>query len=258
MDWLSLPFHEATGRVVYKAVFGGYDVVDPVGEDFSENVDSFVLFTDDMSMDVQGWSIVYVKDSSYSPVELNRFYKLMPHVCLPNSDVTLYIDGNISLTPVGISQVFDFAILKKFDFMNMKHFSRVSIFDEAEVLLRSDRVDPLRLVREIHDIYKQGFRSEIIMGENNVLFRKTKATKELGEMWFMKYLNGAGRDQISLPPILRDLNISFGVFPRNVRDTIGFKYSKHLFVSRQSINSKLGRYILFVLPYKAIRSVFRF
>ncbi|WP_420550171.1 glycosyltransferase domain-containing protein [Litorivicinus lipolyticus] len=258
MDDLSLPVCPASGCVVYSAVFGGYDSVSPIAEVHAGTIDSFILFTDDVDLSIEGWDIVYVGYKGLSPAELNRAYKLNPGRFFPNAHTTVYVDGNIGVTIAGISLILNFFSDNRLDFLNMSHFARDSIFDEAEILLRSHRVNPFRLLREIYRSYRNIGKSGIKMGENNILVRNELAMEKIGDTWWRMYKIGSGRDQISLPVVLSQVNLSFGCFPMNVREIDGFTYKEHSIFRDENVVIKIARYSVFVLPYKFIRMVFRF
>ena len=93
MGELSLPKYEGTGAVLYSAVFGGYDRVFKASS--CDSIDSFILFTDDEDLVVEGWEVIYVLATNLSSKALNRMYKLRPHIYIPNASSTIYIDGNV-------------------------------------------------------------------------------------------------------------------------------------------------------------------
>lgn len=81
-------------RVVYTAIFGGYDRLAPVSN--YPGCD-FVCFTDDATLSVDGWRIIHVaaSDTGLTTAALNRIYKMLPHRFLADYNQSLYVDGNI-------------------------------------------------------------------------------------------------------------------------------------------------------------------
>jgi len=256
MGNISLPRYEGTGVVVYSAVFGDYDEVLKASP--CDSINSFVLFSDNQDLAVEGWKVIYVQEATFSPKDLNRIYKLKPHIYIPNASYTIYIDGNIGFEGNAFKPLISYFKKNTIDIMTMTHFVRHNIYDEAEVLLRSSRIKPLALINEIRSYYLAGFRSQCSMGENTLIIRTNYGSQKTGEVWWKKYTNGCGRDQLSLPVVIWETKVSHGLYPFNVRELKSFKYQSHSMNSDRNVIKLILRYIFLVVPYKIVRKVLSF
>ena len=84
---------ERNKKVVYTVLLGGYDEISPAPK--FEGWD-FVVFTDDLKLNVDGWNICYVEGGKDLQKE-SRKYKFLSHVYLSEYDLVCYIDGNVRL-----------------------------------------------------------------------------------------------------------------------------------------------------------------
>jgi hypothetical protein len=256
MGELGLPKYEGAGKVLYSAVFGKYDEVNVAPT--CDSIDAFILFTDDDQLVVEGWEVIYILDTNYSSKFLNRLYKLRPHVYIPNASTTLYIDGNVGFEANAFEPLLSYFNENFIDIMTMTHFSRHCIYDEAEVLLRSSRVKPFVLLKEIASYYRGGFRKQCPMGENNLVLRTKNASQKIGDIWWQKYSLGSGRDQLSLPVVIWQTSVVHALYPFNVREIGSLKYLSHNVNFDRNVLNLIARYIFLVVPFKIIRKVLSF
>lgn len=256
MGELSLPKYEGTGAVLYSAVFGGYDSV--LKASSSDSIDSFILFTDDEDLVVEGWKVIYVRGTNLSSKTLNRMYKMQPHIYIPNASSTIYIDGNVGFENNAFEPLISYFEKNHFDVMTMAHFSRHCIYDETEVLLRSPRVKPFILLKEIISYYRAGFRKQCAMGENSLIIRTNYGAQKTGDIWWEKYASGSGRDQLSLPVVIWETNVEHTAYPFNIRNLNYFKYKLHNVISDRNIVKSVIRYLFLVVPFKMVRKLLSF
>jgi len=82
---------ERNKKVIYTVVLGGYDEISPAPK--FEGWD-FVVFTDDLSLNADGWYIINIDGDDKKEC---RKYKFLSHVYLSGYDLVCYIDGNVRL-----------------------------------------------------------------------------------------------------------------------------------------------------------------
>jgi hypothetical protein len=84
--------------VIYTVIFGGYDAVSELPEEYVRDDIARILFTDDPELESETWDIVFrdpiIKDD---PSRSSKELKLRPHLLFPNYEYSLYIDGNAVL-----------------------------------------------------------------------------------------------------------------------------------------------------------------
>ena len=240
---------------VIKAVFSGYDAVSPVC--FESDYD-FLLFTDS-NIKIKGWDTIYLSDNR-RPEILNRIIKSMQHKCLFDYDVIIYLDGNIDFTSNGLS-----IILNEFNDTNnaimvARHFARKSIYDEAEVLLRSIRVKSAKLFLQMYKYIKLGYRDQLDMGENNIIVYRPELAKSAFDKWYFEYCNCSNRDQVSLAPICYFEDTQYGILSFGSRQNSEFHYRPHVTLGKAGVKYslvKFFKYIGFSLPFKLLRIWYR-
>ena len=83
-------------RVVYTCITGSYD---KIREFKKSNGIDFICFCDEKSYELnkknKSWQIKKIYDSSLNSKQLNRLYKINPHLFLKDYKESLYVDGNI-------------------------------------------------------------------------------------------------------------------------------------------------------------------
>lgn len=187
---------EKQPRVVYSAIFGGYDTLRPVRP--FDGCD-FVCFTDDAASGAPGWQIRLVPKTGDSPALLNRQFKMLPHRFLPEYTESLYVDGRVDLRR-SPRPLFD-KYLGHGGVAIPLHLDRDCAFEEAMYCVK-DRLIPADVAEQQMASYAaEGFPRHFGLTENNIIFRRhhEAATVQLMEAWWSEYLNKARRDQVSLP-----------------------------------------------------------
>lgn len=191
--------------VVYTVVCGNYDSIYSVSD--SDNID-FVLVTDYFfnGKIPNGWKHLRLEKSKLSNKDLNRYYKMKPHELFADYDVSVYIDGNISI----VSPLY--AYIKKavfdYDIALYSHFERNNIVDEAKKIALSGLDYAWILKNQINNYFINGYIDNNLY-EANVIFRNHNKdiVKVAMNQWWDEYIKFSKRDQISLPYILINSNI---------------------------------------------------
>ncbi|WP_170139742.1 glycosyltransferase domain-containing protein [Cereibacter changlensis] len=198
--------------MVYTALIGDYDQLAPVI--FPSDV-SFVVFTDNAALSVEGWTTRSVCDWTEVLPDMpnwmiNRIIKVHPHVFLPTFHESLYVDCNIALLR-DPAPLFD-RYLSSADLAIPLHMDRSDIREELEECLRAGKLDKSSYntiasrVRYYEDI-------NLPMGpltENNVMLRRSCPEVNLAmEAWWREICQGVKRDQIALPYALHGAKVKF-------------------------------------------------
>lgn len=182
--------------VVYTAVFGAYDRVSEV--DSSWDCD-FVCFTDNPDLLPSGWRVVLVDLDGDSPAQINRRYKMLPHIYFPNYECSLYVDGNIKIVknPCDLfAKYLDDGVIAI-----PKHQDRDCAYEEASICIKSGIVSGQVTARQMGRYAAEGFPKNYGLTENGVIFRRHHDEKVVPVMnrWWDEYRLGGKRDQLSLP-----------------------------------------------------------
>lgn len=206
-------------RLVYTAVFNGYDRVYPpvVPED---GVD-YVIVTDEEATSAPGWRMVKVDTSRFkTPKEANLYHRALVHRILPGYDASLYVDGNIRLLGSSLP-LFEELVARGAALMLHRHPLRERVVDEAAVVIGRGKTQASEsLLREMAAYRAEGFPDDVGLGETGVIL-KNHSHPQLDaamELWWTLFEKYATRDQLSLPYVIWKTGLDILWMPRSFRD----------------------------------------
>jgi len=194
--------------VIYTAVAGGYDKLQPPG--FALPGCDFVAFSDD-ELEVEGWQVRPFNYFHSDPTRMARFVKLHPHIYFPEYDHSIWIDANIGIQ--GDIRVFFDCLSAESSLATFVHPLRNCVYYEGAECIKRKK-DSADVIKHHLDRYRaEGVPEEIGMWETNILARRHNepACIALMTAWWREMEIGSRRDQISLPVAARRL--SFDISP---------------------------------------------
>lgn len=205
-------------RLVYTAVFGGYDrVFPPVVPE--ADID-YVLVTDDPSIQAPGWRILVIDPTVYgSPKAANLHYRALIHRKLPGYDLSLYVDGNVRL--IGrISEVFDPFEASGATLGVFRHPQRDNVADEIDACITAGKGDPATLRAEYQAYLAEGFTDDQGLIETTILLKNHLAPDldQAMALWWDLFSRFRTRDQLSLPVVKARTGVNCMYHPFNFRD----------------------------------------
>ena len=218
-----LPTLNFLKRVVYTAVFGGFDEIKKAPQ--IEGID-FVLFTDRDDMEVEGWQINVCDPVEGNPRMAAKRYKMLPHVFLESYDETLWIDGSFAPNS---------SIVEAFNYLDERplavflHPDRWCIYEEADVSAKMPKYDARALTDQVrayrlagHPI-QGGLYACGIIARNN----RAKVIREFNAEWWHECQAFSPQDQVSFPKICRDKGLRPGVFRGYLWKTLWGTWNRH-------------------------------
>ena len=146
---------EGHKKVVYTIVLGEYDELSPAPK--FEGWD-FIVFTDDILINADGWT-KYLVEGGKDLQKESRRYKFLSHVYLSEYDLVCYIDGNVRLMSEPPSHPIWFT-----------HRIRNSVYEEA--MTRSIDVDMIK--RQIRYYMELRFSDKGGLYHNNFFVRSNR------------------------------------------------------------------------------------
>ncbi len=193
-------------NVVYTAIFGNYDQLLPVNQEWDCD---FVCFSDNNELISEGWQIVVQETHEKTPAQANRYYKMLPHKCLSQYEYSLYVDGSIGIV-ADPSPLF-YKYLDQGIIAIPKHQDRDCIYAETSFCLKRASVKKETTEQQMANYAAEGFPEKFGLTENNIIFRKHLDSNiiKLMEAWWEEYCGNSQRDQLSLPYLLWKYNIDF-------------------------------------------------
>ena len=146
---------EGHKKVVYTIVLGEYDELSPAPK--FEGWD-FIVFTDDILLNADGWT-KYLVEGGKDLQKESRRYKFLSHLYLKEYDLVCYIDGNVRLMSEPPSHPIWFT-----------HRIRNSVYEEA--MTRSIDVDMIK--RQIRYYMELRFSDKGGLYHNNFFVRSNR------------------------------------------------------------------------------------
>lgn len=219
--------------IVYTCNFGQYEAVkEPLFID--PNVE-YILFTDDKSLTSKYWKVVFLEEALDNPRRTSRLPKIMAHKYLPPHDISVYIDSSLEIKVKNVQEMVN-ECLEGFDMALYKHYERDCVYDEIDfVMNHSDRIVSNRELceRQIKKYNDINYPRKNGLYENAFIVRRNvKSTRELNEIWWREYTQGAERDQFVLMYALNFSKVKSNVIRQggNFRESPYVNFYKHKYI----------------------------
>lgn len=189
---------------LYSAIFGGYDRPKPVPADCFELQP--VMFTDDSELFAPGWD-VQVRcppgGDRWSPMMKHKWFKLHPHLSLPDADISIWLDGSMTIIVNNFGQR-NLEALGDDDWAMVRHPVRNCIYDEAAFSATLPRYDRQALLDQV-DFYRSiGHPAQWgLHATGHNIRRHNAAVGKICSQWWFENETRSHQDQLSLPVLLR-------------------------------------------------------
>ena len=186
-------------KVVYTCISGDYDnlrepkVIDP---DFD-----YICFTD-QKVSSNVWSIRPIPESlnEYSQVKRQRAMKTMPHLFLPEYELSVWIDANVEIRGSIDDYIAENGISSENGFFYVgKHPERDCIYDEVKACVKYKKDTYEHMEPQVNIYREDGFPEHFGLPQTTILFRyhNSEDCKRLCEAWFDEIKKYSHRDQLS-------------------------------------------------------------
>lgn len=182
---------------VYTAIFG--DISDNLFTPIylGPGVD-YIAFVDTVEPFVKNrWQCVPAVFADANPRRRARHHKTLSHVCFPDAQYTLWVDG--SLTPTFDPRKLITSYLTVGTYMStFKHPERQCVYQEVEACVRLAKDDVSTMREQINRYRQEGYPYRAGLAETTALLRQHNAeVKAFNEMWWAEIAAGSCRDQLS-------------------------------------------------------------
>jgi hypothetical protein len=184
--------------IVYTAIFGDYDR--PPKAPFSGQY-PHILFTD-KKVTAPGWEVRVMKRAFANPARENRYYKLQPHVVLPDAVKVLYHDGSMGLTksPADILRAFEEQAGGTHDVFTLAHSLGHTRVNEYKWVHMKRMTDDRVLRKQASRYDELGVPPDMPTAEPRLIISHlTPRTKEFFSAWWSEVAVYTHRDQVSFP-----------------------------------------------------------
>ena len=196
------------------ANYGAYDPVRPLPE--WHGFDDAVLVTDSRE-DVTGWRVHY-EPRDEAPRLAAKRPKMMPWL-FTDCDAAVWLDASFEITGEGFSEWVR-GHLALNDFVVWLHpEGRVDYIDEANVCAHFPKYRDFDIKGQVSAYADRGMpRYWGLFACGTVGWRFTPEARELGERWYGEQVRWSVQDQISLPYLLWETGMPFGIWQANEYD----------------------------------------
>ena len=217
--------------VIYTAITANYDSLKQIRNQ-NPNFD-LICFTDNQNLryNSYNWNIYPIPTDllSFSKIKQQRLLKILPHKYLTKYDISIWIDGNITI--IGDMQKYiDSLDLNKYSFYTKKHPSRDCLYEEAKAINRYGKENPVMLNMLVNRYKNENVPEHIGLHETSVIIRRHNDVKckILGNMWAKELIENSHRDQMSFDYCRWKLGYEIGELNiESLRTDSNFRWEKH-------------------------------
>jgi len=202
VQWLELHKNlwqnDMNKNVVYTCIVGGYDTLKE--PEYVTSGFDYVCFTDDLTIKSDIWEIRPLPSfvEGFSNVKKQRLVKINPHLVLSDYDISIWVDGNVSLKG-DLNKLLDENLIDDCSVYVPKHPHRNCIYEESAIVIGMKK-DKAEIINPQIERYKsEEFPKNYGLLQSNILIRKHNNADciKLMEEWTNELKNGSHRDQLS-------------------------------------------------------------
>ena len=219
---------------VYTAIFGEYDNLLEIPEEFIESGVDYICFTDDPLLKSSTFKIIVVNDQEMSPSRSNRNFKINGARHLNDYNRSIYIDGNQAISG-RLSELFDHLDTNNGTIAAFRHSRcRCSYIESADVIRLS--LDDKAIVQAQMRLYEsEQFPKNYGLAWNGLLIRyHTEKTLAFCDLWYQELLRHSFRDQLSLMYVSWKNDVPISIIDDDAKKTVRSRYV----VAQPHINPK--------------------
>ena len=198
---------------VYTSLMGHYfDRVPPV---VGQGVPC-VCFTDDPRLAAPGWDVRVVERPEATPRLKAKWFKLNPHECLPEYDVSIWIDAGWAIHSLWFARE-ALAYLNGCPAVFYPHRWHQTIQQELAASVHPKMRD-YPLGQQVRSYLEAGMPADMPILECTSLVRRhhDPAVVDLDVCWWEENLKWSECDQLSLPYVLWKTQAPYSLFPFNL------------------------------------------
>lgn len=194
---------------VYTCIWGKYDnILEPYF--VNPDIDYFIITDMNIPKD-SVWEKLdiskFLDTKQMSPIEVNRFCKILPHRLFSEYDYSIYIDGNIRI----VTDMFPIISDMSNHILGIHDYQVDCIYNMKDAIIAGKRAKKAYVLPQIQKYKTEGFPENFGAFECNVLVRKhmDAQCQKLMEDWWNEFNNTTSkRDQLSLPYVLWKNNMT--------------------------------------------------
>ena len=214
--------------VVYTVVTGAYDILRP-------SKWPAICLTDGTAAASEGWEMRKVEMVGANPQQASRYPKILAHLFFPDTEYTLYVDGNFDLFQDPQKVVAEY--LQNGDMALFAHPQRACVYEEAAATIKLGKAGREVIERQVAFYRKEGLPARATLAACALIIRRnTPMIQEFCKQWWVEYMRfpeNAHNDQLSFGYVQWMLGVKYDIIPGNI-----FKGTR---VCRKRIGHPIGR-----------------
>lgn len=221
---------------VYTVITGNYDTLRDIKK--TENGIDYICYTNNKKIKSKFWNVKYISDDKLSDLELSRKIKMLGTEELKKYDVTIYIDGNFTITKSVKKFIKDYVDLEKYDLVGFKHSARDSINEEMLACLIYNKEIAENIFKLYNFYKKEKFPDNFGLIEAGILFRNFNnvTLNKCMKLWFEMYLKYSHRDQLSFQYVAWVTGLKYNLLNISIWDNEYFESVKHVIVDKVDVD----------------------
>lgn len=202
--------------VVYTCAFPDYDFIfDPLV--MTPGV-AHVVFGPPTLKRLKGWQWRPLPKAvdGFSQTMANRYCKFFPHRLFPDADITIYVDGNITVCG-DIRPLIEEFIASDADIGLFKHPVRSTLGEELDICKKAGKIrveEYEKADAQIAAYFQDGLPGDYILTQNGIIFRRNDRTNVVAAMtlWWNHMERYVWRDQLSGPYVIWKSQLSVKIW----------------------------------------------
>lgn len=213
-------------NIIYTAVFGNFDQLSEIHNP-SQDID-YICFTDNKLLVSSTWKIIVCTLDNTDPRKCAKIFKIFPHEFFPNSELTLWVDGNY------VIKKNHYHFFKENDQITdikfFRHSQRNCIYDEGDFIVQNkSEFDPVIIKKQLSCYQDLGFPGKHGLINGAIILRnsKNKTVKKLMSDWWDEIENHSIRDQLSFNYVCWKNNHHLKYFNEEISNFQFFQYLPH-------------------------------
>ena len=226
-------------KVVYTCISGQYDILtDPV---FINKEFDYVCFTDQPFYS-EVWQIRPIPEelNSLSQVKKQRIVKICPHRYLPEYDLSIWVDGNITIKG-DMEDLIGKLRWNKSPITIPQHPIRRCIYAEANACVQLGKDSPEIALKQVKEYKEEGFPTNYGMVQSGVIFRKHNDPSciKLMECWANELQGLKAIDQLSFNYAAWKTKVVFNYVDKYIFNSDYFRCSSKHYKVKNSNTTKI-------------------
>lgn len=197
--------------VVYTVITGAYDSLRPTEW-------PSICLTDGTVEAAEGWEVREVEMLGSSPQQASRYPKILAHLFFPDTEYTVYVDGNFDLFQDPQEVVARY--LQSEDMALFAHPQRSCVYEEAKATIELGKADREVIERQMAFYCQEGLPVGVSLAACTVIVRRNSlVVREFCKCWWAEYMRFPGNthnDQLSFSYVQWLLDMKYAVIPGNL------------------------------------------